>query len=75
MSFLMKEQVKYKNIYIYIYIYNISKTNNFDNLTDHFKGSSTAPINCIDYRGPMHIYNEIYQQKKLKKIKNNLNQN
>ena len=45
----------------------------------HFKGSNTIPINFIDFRGPMHIYNEIkmviYQQKKLKKIKINLSQN
>ena len=58
MSFLIKEQVKYTTLV---------KKNNFDYLTYHFKGSSTAPINCIDYGGPMHIYNEIYQQKNLKK--------
>ena len=31
-------------------IYDISKNNNFNNLTYHFKGSSTAPINFIDFR-------------------------
>ena len=40
-------------------VYNISKEINFNNLTYHFKGSNTAPINFIDFRGPMHIYNEI----------------
>ena len=40
-------------------IYNISKKNNFNNLTYHFKVSNTAPTNFIDFRGPMYIYNEI----------------
>ena len=40
-------------------IYNISKKINFNNLTYHFKGSNTAPIRFIDFRGPMHIYTEI----------------
>ena len=39
--------------------YSISKRSNFNNLTYHFKGSNTAPINCIDFKGPMHIYNEV----------------
>ena len=60
-------------------IYNISKKIDFNNLTYHFKGSNTIPINFIDFRGPMHIYNEIkmviYQWKKFKKIKINLSQN
>ena len=40
-------------------IYNISKEIDFDTSTYHFKGSNTAPINFIDFRGPMHIYNEM----------------
>ena len=36
-----------------------SKEINFNNLTYHFKGSNTAPINFIDFRGSMHIYNDI----------------
>ena len=36
--------------------YSISKRSNFNNLAYHFKGSNTAPINCIDFKGPMHIY-------------------
>ena len=36
-----------------------SKEINFNNSTYHFKGSNTAPINLIDFRGSMHIYNDI----------------
>ena len=39
--------------------YSISKRSNFNNLAYRFKGSNTAPINCIDFKGPMHIYNEV----------------
>ena len=39
-------------------IYNISNEISFNNLTYYFKGSNTALINCIDFRGPMHTYNE-----------------
>ena len=35
------------------------KNVNFNNLTHHFKGLNTAPINFIDFRGRIHIYNEI----------------
>ena len=38
-------------------IYNISKEIDFDNLTYRFKASNLAPINFIDFTGPMHIYN------------------
>ena len=37
-------------------IYNISKEIDFNNLTYRFKGSNLTPINFIDFRGPMHIY-------------------
>ena len=40
-------------------IHNISKEINFNNLTYHFKGWNTAPINHIGFRGPMHIFNEM----------------
>ena len=40
-------------------IYKISKKVNFNNLTYHFKGSNTARINFIDFRGPVHICTEI----------------
>ena len=59
-------------------IYNISKEINSNNLTYHFKGSNTAPINFMEFRGPMRIYNEIKNSniltKKLKQTKNNSNQ-
>ena len=38
---------------------NISNKINFDSLTYHFKGSSTAKIRFIDVRGQIHIYNKI----------------
>ena len=40
-------------------IYNISKEIYFNNLTYHFKGSDIPTMNFIDFRGPMHIYNEV----------------
>ena len=40
-------------------IHNISKEFDFNNLTYHFKGSDTAPINFINFSGPMYIYNEL----------------
>ena len=50
--------------------YNISKEINFNILTNHFKGSNTAPINFIECRGPMHIYSEIKNGNiSIKKIK------
>ena len=50
MSFLIKKISE---------IYNISKEIDFNNLSYHFNSSNTAPINFIDFRGPIHIYNEI----------------
>ena len=38
-------------------IYNISKEIDFDNVTYRFKDSNLAPINVIDFTGPIHIYN------------------
>ena len=46
----MEKQVKYTTWV---------KTIHFSNLTYHFKGSNTAPINFVDFRGPVHIYNDI----------------
>ena len=40
-------------------IYKISKKNWFNNLTYRFKGPNLAPTNSIDFRGPIHFYNEI----------------
>ena len=40
-------------------IYNISNEIDFNDLIYCFKGPNTAPINFIDFRGPMHIYDEI----------------
>ena len=40
-------------------IHSISKEINFNNFTYHFKGSNTAPINCIEFRDPERIFNEI----------------
>ena len=52
---------------------------NLNDLTYNFEGSNTAPINFIEFRGPIHIYNEIKNSKisikKIKMIKNHLNQN
>ena len=36
---------------------------NLNDLTYISEGSNTAPINFIDFRGPMHIYNEIKNSK------------
>ena len=60
-----EKHLKYKDVFNELSnkrigeVYNISKEINFNNLTYHFKGSNTAPINFVDFRGPMHIYNEI----------------
>ena len=60
-------------------IYSISKEIDFNNLTYRFKGSHTAPTNFIDFRGPMHFYNEIknsnISMEKIEEDQNNLNQN
>ena len=40
-------------------IYSISKEISFNNFTYHFKGSNTPPINFIEFRDPVRIYNEI----------------
>ena len=50
-------------------IYNTSKKISFSNLSYHFKGSNNATINFINFRGPMHIYNEIQNgNKSIEKI-------
>ena len=60
-----EKQLKYKEIFNELYnerigeIYNVSKEINFNNLAYHFKDSNTAPINFIDFNGPMHICDEI----------------
>ena len=59
-----KKHLKYKEVFNELSnerigeIYNISNEISFNNLTYYFKGSNTALINCIDFRGPMHTYNE-----------------
>ena len=40
-------------------IYKISKEIDFNNLIYYFKGSNIAPINFIDFKGPMRIRKEI----------------
>ena len=56
-------------------IYNISKEIDFNKLTYHFNRSNTAPIYFIDFRGPMHIYNEIKNGNRLiEKIEKNQKQ-
>ena len=40
-------------------IYSISKEIDFSNLTSCFKCSDIAPIHFFEFKGPMHIYNEI----------------
>ena len=58
-----EKQLKYKEVFNELSnegigeIYNISKEVDFNNLTCHFKGSNTAPINFIEFRGSMHSYN------------------
>ena len=49
MSFQMKEQVKY----------NTSKQIEFNNLIYYFKRKNFSPINFINFRVPVHIYNDI----------------
>ena len=39
--------------------YNASKQIDFNNLTYKFKDESVDPINHIDFKDPMHIYNNI----------------
>ena len=60
-SVVNEKHLKFKEVFNELSnerIYNNSKKFNFNNLTDHYKGSNTAPINFIDFKGPMHIYNE-----------------
>ena len=60
-SVVNEKHLKFKEVFNELSnerIYNNSKKVNFNNLTDHYKGSNTAPINFIDFKGPMHIYNE-----------------
>ena len=68
MSFLKKEYIKHKKL-----------LKNCNNLTYQIKGLNTSSVNFIDFRGALHIYNEIKNGnmsiKKLKKIKTNLNKN
>ena len=60
-----EKHLKYKEVFNELsneradVMYNISKEIDFNNLTYHFKASNIAPINFIDFTGPMHIYNEI----------------
>ena len=35
------------------------KGNSCNNITNHFKGSNTASIIFIDFKSPIHIYNEV----------------
>ena len=60
-SVVNEKHLKFKEVFNELSnerIYNNSKKVNFNNLTYHYKGSNTAPINFIDFKGPMHIYNE-----------------
>ena len=60
-----EKQLKYKDVFNELSnerigeLYNISKKINLNNLTYHFKGSNTALINFIDFRGSMHISIEV----------------
>ena len=47
-------------------IYNNSIEIDFNNLTDHFKGVNTAPINLINFRGTLPISKSEGDQKKFK---------
>ena len=44
-------------------IYNMSKEINFNNLIYSYKNPNLAPINFIKVKHPMHIYNEIKNEK------------
>ena len=37
-----------------------TKTIDFDNLTYNFKGPNIAPINFIEFKGPLHIFKNMY---------------
>ena len=59
-----KKHLKYKEVFNELSnerigeIYNISNEISFNNLTYYFQGSNTVLINWINFRGPMHTYNE-----------------
>ena len=38
----------------------MGKQIDFNNSTYYFKGKNIFPISFIGFRGPMHIYNDIY---------------
>ena len=59
-----KKHLKYKEVFNELSnerigeIYNISNEISFNNLTYYFQDSNTVLINWINFRGPMHTYNE-----------------
>ena len=59
-----KKHLKYKEVFNELSnerigeIYNISNEISFNNLTYYFQGSNTVLINWINFRVPMHTYNE-----------------
>ena len=61
-----EKQLKYKDVFNELSnqriggeIYNTSKKINLNHLNYHFKGSNTASINFIDFRGSMYISTEV----------------
>ena len=49
-------------------IYNMSREINFNNLIHYHKHLNLAPINLIDFKGPMHIHNNIKNDEKINQI-------
>ena len=60
-------------------IYNMSKETNFNNLIYYYKNPNLAPINFIDFKGSMYIYNNIKNGEtsieKIEEDRKKLNQN
>ena len=59
-------------------IYNVSKQFGFHNPIHKFKNQNLDPITFINFKGPMHIYNNMKNGnasvEKIEENKNNLNQ-
>ena len=59
----IEKSLKYKEIFDELSskrmgeIYNMSKEIDFNNLIYYFRNPNLAPINFINFKGPIHIYN------------------
>ena len=54
--------IEYDNYFIngLAEVRNSTKAIDFDHLTYNFKGPNIAPINFIEFKGPLHIFKNIY---------------